>query len=107
MARPTINFVSGGIVTNASENYYFEVQPGVPYVMTLKGVFGGATIDLHSFINLGGGVEYTPQVTGGSWTADAEVRFVSPHAVMALFVGSATGDTNVAANFTPIRYTTK
>ena len=98
MARPTINFQSGGLMTGAGP-YNFTVQPGVEYILTLTGVFDGATFTLSIY---DGTKDALYAVTDGAATAYSEIRLVSPHAVLS-FAGTSTGaNTSVCATFTPI-----
>jgi hypothetical protein len=98
MARPTINFTSGTLIT-ADGNYYFEVQPGVPYSIVGHGDFGGGTLN---FLVYDPAKDATYAVEGGQWSAAFEDGFTSPFAVMRIeFVGGIAP--SVAVTFCPIK----
>lgn len=66
--------------------------PGRTHLLTLKGVFGGATVEMTAWNDALG--TYTP-VDGGSWDDVAEVRFAAPSSKARLTVTSAGGTTAI------------
>lgn len=79
--------------------YEVPVEVGREYLLTLKGAWDGASIEL--FFYSAALSDYTP-VDGGSWTANAEIRLVAPSPLAALVVGNDGASTEVGVTFIPI-----
>ncbi|BCU77882.1 hypothetical protein [Luteolibacter sp. LG18] len=78
--------------------------PGEEYLLTFKGTFGGATVELQCVNDVLG--TYTP-VDGGAWDGygATEVRYVAPSSKSRLVVTNADtdGTTSVAVTHVPLR----
>lgn len=85
-------------ILTANGDYEIETRTGHDHLITLKGVFGGATVTMTTYNNATGG--YT-SVDGGAWTDEAEDRFVAPSGLMRLSVSGAGGSTAIAINILP------
>lgn len=68
------NFIPPGTITTDGD-YEINTRPGREHLLTLKGTFDGATITMTAYNDALG--SYT-SVDGGSWTAEAESRFIAP-----------------------------
>jgi hypothetical protein len=68
------NFIPPAIITTDG-NYEINTRPGREHLLTLKGTWAGATVTMTAYNDATG--TYT-SVDSGSWTADAEVRFIAP-----------------------------
>jgi hypothetical protein len=80
-------------------NYELATRAGHEHMLTLKGTFDGATVTM-TYLNNATGT-YT-SVDGGAWTAEDEIRFHAPSAMIRLAVTNDGASTSIAVNLLPI-----
>ena len=85
-----------------TENGAFEIReldPGREHLLTLKNVFSGATVVLETFNTV---LDKYTSVDDGSWTNEAEIRFIPTSNKASLTVSGASGSTSIGVTITPI-----
>ena len=91
LSPPTILTLDG--------DYEFRTRVGVEHLLTLKGTFDGATVTLTAYNDATN--DFT-SVDGGSWTAEAEIRFIAPSDQIRLAITNDGASTSIAVNLIPI-----
>jgi hypothetical protein len=94
-----MHFPSPALLTEDGNTVRENLEPGREYLLTLKGEFDGATVELQTYNSALS--EFTA-VEDGSWTAAAEIRFVSPDTKLQLVVSIAGASTAIGATLTPL-----
>lgn len=92
------NFIPPGIITTDGD-YELNTRPGIEHLLTLKGTFNGATIAMTAYNDATG--TYT-SVDGGSWTAEAEERFIAPSANIRLTMTNDGASTSIGVTLIQI-----
>jgi hypothetical protein len=87
-------------VLTTDGNYEINTLAGREHLVTLKGTWDGATITLTTYNPAS--LTYT-SVDSGSWTADAEFRFIPTSNLCRLVVTNDGATTSIAVNLIPIR----
>ncbi len=85
-------------VITADGSYEIETRSGHEHLLTLRDDFGGGTVVMTGKNNADG--SYT-SISGGSWTAESEIRFYPASDSIRLTVTGSTG-ANILVNLLPI-----
>ena len=93
------NFIPPGTITTPDADYEINTRPGREHLLTLKGTWGGATITMTTYNDADGSYS---SVTSGSWTADAEPRFIAPSGNIRLSATSTSGTTDINVTLIPV-----
>ena len=92
------NFIPPGTITTDG-NYEMNTRPGREHLLTLKGTWDGATLTLYTLDDASG--SYVA-VNSGSWTANAEPRFIAPSSSCRLTMTNDGASTSITVSLTPI-----
>lgn len=91
--------LTGNNPIEADGSYTAEVTAGKQYLLTLKGVFDGATVALQTWNDV---LSDFSDVADGTWTAEAEIRFVAPSNKVLLVVTNDGASTAIGVTLTPL-----
>lgn len=87
----------------ADGTYDLQVIPGKPYLLTIKGDFGGGTVALSVRSNIDTDV-FDDVIGGSGWETDTEDTFI-PSGSVARFTATDSTDPSIRISLIPIRYT--
>lgn len=82
-------------ILTANGSYDIKLRAGFKYLLTLKGVFGGATVAITTKAPSDQSGETFDTVTGGTWTAGTEQILISPSDLARLTVTNSSGTTSI------------
>lgn len=85
-----MNLNDNDLITTDGEYTLDRLQPGREYLLTMKGVWGGGTLELF-FYN---GASTSPEaVDDGSWDGSGatEARFIAPSTSLLLYMSGSSG----------------
>ena len=85
------NLIPPSIITTDG-NYELNTRPAREHLLTLKGTWDGATVTMTTYNDALGA--YTA-VDNGSWTANAEERFVAPSGTIRLALSNDGATTSI------------
>jgi len=92
------NFIPPDNITTDG-NYEINTRPGREHLLTLKGTWDGATVTMTTYNDVDGSYS---SVTSGSWTADAEPRFIAPSGNIRLALSNDGASTNINVTLIPV-----
>lgn len=92
------NFIPPGTITTDGD-YEINTRPGREHLLTLKGTWDGATITLYAYDDASS--TYVA-VIDGSFTANAEPRFIAPSSTIRLTMTNDGASTSITVSLTPI-----